>query len=102
MLNLQKIQCIFLKQPNVKYSLNRMFDFDVMRGNEQAWFAGENGSISIVRKTMKKNNILFTRRASEVKEAYLTSLLFQRVKTKHRLKVQTQECYLKSMVDIIN
>ena len=76
----------FLKQPDVKYSLNRMFDFDVMRGNEQAWFASENGSISIVRKTMKKNNILFTRRASEVKGGLFDQLIVPKSKDKAPIK----------------
>ena len=30
----------FIRQNDVKYSLNRMFDFDVCRGGEQAWRAG--------------------------------------------------------------
>lgn len=48
-----------------EYSLNRMFDFDVERNGECAWKAGEEGSIAIVRKMMRKNNILFTRYAHE-------------------------------------
>lgn len=55
----------FLKQRDAKYSLNRMFDFDVQRNGELAWKAGENGSITVVRHVMGKNNILLTRRASE-------------------------------------
>ena len=57
----------FLRQKDAKYSLNRMFDFDVCRGREQAWTAGQEGSIAVVRRTMGKNNILFTRRSAEVK-----------------------------------
>lgn len=56
----------FIRQKDVKYSLNRMFDFDVYRDGEQAWRAGESGSIATVRHAMGKNNILFTRRVSEV------------------------------------
>ena len=55
----------FIKKEGGKYSLNRMFDFDVERNGETAWTAGQEGSISIVRHTMRKNNILFTRRAYE-------------------------------------
>lgn len=54
-------------QSQQKYSMNRMFDFDVVRGNECAWRKGEEGSIAVVRKTMRKNNILFTRYAHEVR-----------------------------------
>ena len=42
-----------------------MFDFDVSRGEDVAWRAGPEGSIAIVRHTMRKNNILFTRRSAE-------------------------------------
>lgn len=52
----------FLREKDNRYSLNRMFDFDVQRGGEVAWKAGE--SIQTVRRTMAKNNILFTRRAA--------------------------------------
>lgn len=54
----------FLREKDNRYSLNRMFDFDVQRGGEVAWKAGK--SIQTVRRTMAKNNILFTRRASTV------------------------------------
>lgn len=40
-----------------KYSLNRMYDYNV----DNAWVADNNESLNIVEKTMKKNNILFTR-----------------------------------------
>lgn len=47
------------------YSLNRMFDWDVVRNGECAWKKGEDGSIAMVRRMMRKNNILFTRYAHE-------------------------------------
>lgn len=51
------------------YNLSRMFDWDVIRGNETAWIAGhgkqENGTIVTVRKMMKKNTPLLTRLSSE-------------------------------------
>ncbi len=56
----------FIRQKDARYSLNRMFDFDVERGGERAWIAREAGSIAVVRRTMAKNNILLTRRTSEV------------------------------------
>lgn len=49
-----------------EYSLNCMFDFDVMRNGEVAWRAGDEGTIATVRHTMRKNNILVTRYAHEV------------------------------------
>lgn len=50
-----------------EYSLNRMFDWDVERNGECAWRKGNEGSIAMVRKMMRKNNILFTRYAHEAK-----------------------------------
>lgn len=55
-----------------EYSLKAMFDFDVVRrgkGGEiktVAWKKGEDGSMSIVRKTMAKNDILCTRQETTV------------------------------------
>lgn len=65
----------FLRQKDARYSLNRMFDFDVRRGTEQAWAAGPEGSIAVVRRTMGKNNILFTRRSAEVKGGLFDQML---------------------------
>ena len=47
------------------YSMNRVFDYDVVRGGETAWKAGEDGTIFTVRRMMRKNNILVTRFARE-------------------------------------
>lgn len=54
----------FIKEKQ-RYSLNRMFDFDVIRNGVVAWEAGERGTIATVRKMMRKNQILFTRFAYE-------------------------------------
>lgn len=47
------------------YSMNRVFDYDVVRGGETAWKKGEDGTILTVRRMMRKNNILVTRFARE-------------------------------------
>ena len=52
-----------------------MLDFDVRRGTEQAWAAGQEGSIVVVRRTMGKNNILFIRRSAEVKDGLSDQML---------------------------
>lgn len=49
-----------------KYSLNRLFEKKVERNGETAWLPGEDGSMAVVRKTMRKNNVLVTRKAHEV------------------------------------
>lgn len=50
---------------NGKYNLNHMFDFDIVRNGITAWKRGKEGSIATVKKYMSKNNILFTRYATE-------------------------------------
>ncbi len=52
-----------------EYSLNQVFNYSVQRRGEVAWLA-DGTSISTVRKTMEKNNILFTRYATEQKGAF--------------------------------
>ena len=51
-----------------KYHLNKMFESDIIRGDEVAWIAfreGNPGTISIVKKTCQKNTPLVTRRTFE-------------------------------------
>jgi len=48
-----------------KYNLKKMYEFDVSRDGKTAWIAGENGTISTVREYMQRNNIQFTRFATE-------------------------------------
>lgn len=49
----------FIQREKAKYSLNKMYAFDVVRNGEVGWKAGEDGSIAMVRWMMSKNNILF-------------------------------------------
>ncbi len=56
----------YVKKHKGDYSLSRVFDWDVSRGGEKAWTAGDSDSIAVVRSTMRKNNILFTRMPREV------------------------------------
>ena len=53
-----------------EYSLRRMFDFDVERNGKIAWKTSKDdnsGTIAFVKATMNKNDILFTRYATEQK-----------------------------------
>ena len=50
-------------QKRQPYSLNRMFDFNVVRGEECAWRKGADGSIATVRSVMRRNDVLVTRYA---------------------------------------
>ena len=57
----------FIEQnPGRSYNLRRMFQFDVTRNGEYAWKTGDGGTITTVRKIMKKNSVLFTRKSYEV------------------------------------
>lgn len=47
-----------------KYSLNRMYDFDIVRNEQIIWQAGKTGSVQIVREQMLKNDIQYTRYAT--------------------------------------
>ncbi len=49
------------------YNMKRMFEFDVSRGGVPAWRAGTEGTMATVKKIMAKNNVLFTRYATEEK-----------------------------------
>ncbi len=60
----------FISNKDNRYSLNRIYDFDVKRGNTVAWTTGENGSITTVKKNVMKNNVLFTRYATEQKGGF--------------------------------
>lgn len=60
----------FIKEnPGRTYNLKKMFtsEYDVVRNGEIAWKSGSNGTISVVKKMMDKNNILVTRRSYKVK-----------------------------------
>lgn len=58
----------FKRNRNTQYSLNKIFNFDVKRGDRVVWKKctedengiGYGGTIDTVRKTMKKDNLLYT------------------------------------------
>ncbi len=66
--------CNFIRNKDNRYSLNRMYDFDVKQGNSVAWVTGENGSIVTVKKNVMKNNVLFTRYATEQKGGFFDQM----------------------------
>lgn len=57
------------KKNETKYHMDKIFDFTVKRGNEIAWITdkGEEQSIDVVKKIMKKNSPLITKREYVVK-----------------------------------
>ncbi len=50
----------FFKEKEHTYSLNKMYQFPVKRGNTLAWMPGDSGSIVNVKESMRKNNVLVT------------------------------------------
>ena len=45
------------------YSLNRIFDFDLIKNDKIIWERGNEGTINLIRETVDRNDILFTRYA---------------------------------------
>ena len=52
------------------YNLSKMYDSEVSRSGNTAWIPGENGSMRIVLKNMRRNNILFTKQPFVKKGAF--------------------------------
>jgi len=71
-----------------KYTLNieRIFENDVERSGERAWTAGEAGSIAVVRKHMRRNNILFTRFAYKARGQFFDVNPLKKGSGQHPLK----------------
>lgn len=59
-------------QAGNKYSLNKIYDFDVKNGDKYAWTPNE--TIEIVKRNVMKNNILFTRYATEQKGGFFDQM----------------------------
>ncbi len=55
------------EHPGRSYNLQKLFMFDIGKGDKIAWKAGNAGTIVTVKNTMNKNNILVTRRSYEKK-----------------------------------
>lgn len=72
----------FVKEnPGRSYNLKKMFvDKDIVRNGEIAWRAGNSGTIVTVKNVMRKNNILVTRKAYEVKGGLFDQQLMKKGK----------------------
>ena len=67
------------------YNLDKMFAWDVIRGNEVAWMAkkeGQDGTIATVRKMMHKNTPLMTRMSFEQHGQIANATLYSAEKAK--------------------
>ncbi len=79
----------YVKQnPGRTYNLRKMFtsEYDIVRNGETAWKAGENGTITTVKRTMQKNNILVTRRSYQVKGGFFDQQLMKKGKGQVAIK----------------
>jgi CRISPR-associated endonuclease Csn1 len=63
---------------------------DIQRNNEIAWKAGDQGTIATVKKEMKKNNVLVTRRTYEVKGGLFDQQLVKKGKGQVPVKSSDQ------------
>lgn len=73
----------FIEQnPGRSYNLKKMFtsENDVKSHSEIAWRAGNNGTIITVRKMMKKNSLLFTRKSYEAQGGLFDQQLMKKGK----------------------
>lgn len=76
------------ESPRRSYNLKKMFTSgkDIVRNDEVAWKAGEQGTIATVRKVMNKNNIMVTRRSYKVKGGLFDQLPLKKGKGQIPLK----------------
>ena len=81
----------FFAQPNHEYSLKRMYEFEVKRGDCLAWIPGEAGSISKVKKMMNRNNVLVTKMTFDQKGKLFDTMLVK--KGEWQLPMKQKECF---------
>lgn len=77
----------FIKSNEV-YSLNRVFDYNVERNGKTAW--DKEKTLENVKRVMNKNNILFTRYATEAKGAMFDLMPLKRGKGQLPLKLSDE------------
>lgn len=71
------------KQP---YSMNCVFDYNVIRNGKKAWIKDNNLSLTQVKKVMSKNNILFTRYATQKSGGFYDQTLMRKGKGQYPIK----------------
>ena len=86
----------FIKNPKrPKYNLKRIYEFEVKDSKGIAWLPGKDGTILLIKKTMKKNNILFTRYSFEQKGAISDQNIVK--KGKGQLPIKSSDDRLKDI-----
>ncbi|MGL5258445.1 MAG: type II CRISPR RNA-guided endonuclease Cas9 [Proteocatella sp.] len=87
---------------NRKYSLNRVFDFDVKRNQDYVWKTGEKATIAKVKSVLSKNNILFTRYAFSQKGGLFDQTIMKKGKGQLPTKLSDSRLKNQSYEEIIN
>ena len=75
------------ENPNAKYSLNQMYNFDLKNGEENVWIRGKDGTRKIVNQTLSRNDILFTRYAYCNKGGLFDQNIVKAPKDKEKAKI---------------
>ncbi|MFV0441767.1 MAG: type II CRISPR RNA-guided endonuclease Cas9, partial [Lachnospirales bacterium] len=71
------------------YNLKRMYEFNVERKGYIAWDTSkENNSLEIVKRSMGKNDILFTRMSKELKGKFFDQNIMPKGKGQHTIKTK--------------
>lgn len=74
------------KHRNEKYSLNRLFDYDLTKGKgndvRTIWKRGNDGTIADVKKMVSRNDILYTRQATRIQSGQNGGLFDQNIVSK--------------------
>lgn len=84
--------------PGRSYNLKKMFEQGtIQRKNEVAWISGEAGTIQVVKKWMRKNNILFTRKAYEVKGGLFDQQIMKKGKGQVPIKASIKNDRLRAI-----
>lgn len=84
--------------PGRTYNLKKMFEQGtVKRGDEVAWIPGEAGTITTVRKWMRRNNILFTRKSYEVRGGLFDQQIVKKGKGQVPIKNGSEDSRLASI-----
>lgn len=59
-----------------KYHMDKIFQYDVCRNGEMAWKAGDNGTICVVKKMIRKNTPLVTKRTYEAHGGFADQTIY--------------------------
>ena len=68
------------------YNVARMYDSEVYRDGKIAWSPGDEGTIKVISKYMRRDNILFTRQVYNAKGGFFDELILKKGLGQYRIK----------------